>query len=78
MTTNIDQLVSTDNCLLICGLNSLARTAGSSLASALGGTVLTAQTIMLGKTLDRRRSQVLCLYLTGNRPARTARDMIAS
>jgi MFS family permease len=29
------------------GLNSLARTAGSSLASALGGTVLTSQTIML-------------------------------
>jgi MFS family permease len=29
------------------GLNSLARTAGSSLASALGGTVLTAQTIMV-------------------------------
>jgi MFS family permease len=29
------------------GLNSLARTAGSSLASALGGTVLTTQTVML-------------------------------
>jgi len=29
------------------GLNSLARTAGSSLASALGGTVLTSQTVML-------------------------------
>jgi hypothetical protein len=29
------------------GLNSLARTAGSSLASALGGTVLTSQTIVL-------------------------------
>jgi MFS family permease len=32
------------------GLNSLARTAGSSLASALGGTVLTSQTIMLAGT----------------------------
>jgi hypothetical protein len=29
------------------GLNSLARTAGSSLASALGGTVLTSQTVVL-------------------------------
>ena len=29
------------------GLNSLARTAGSSLASAIGGTVLTSQTVML-------------------------------
>ncbi len=32
------------------GLNSLARTAGSSLASALGGTVLTSQTILLAGT----------------------------
>ena len=31
------------------GLNSLARTAGSSLASALGGTVLASQTITLAR-----------------------------